>query len=65
MKWSEKTHNVQVYKLSSKEISRWDALLKPMIDKHLKDVEAKGLPAKAILDDTLKLKEKYSKQFPE
>jgi TRAP-type C4-dicarboxylate transport system substrate-binding protein len=65
MKWSEKTHNVQVYKLSPKEISRWDALLKPMIDKHLKDVEAKGLPAKAIFDDTLKLKEKYSKQFPD
>ncbi|MDP3016528.1 MAG: TRAP transporter substrate-binding protein [Deltaproteobacteria bacterium] len=65
MKWSEKTHNVQVYKLSPKEISRWDALLKPMTDKHLKDAEAKGLPAKAILDDTLKLKEKYSKQFPD
>ncbi len=65
MKWSEQTHNVQVYRLSPKEISRWDALLKPMIDKHLKDVEAKGLPAKAILDDTLKLKEKYSKQFPD
>ncbi len=65
MKWSEQTHNVQVYRLSPKEISRWDALLKPMIDKHLKDVEAKGLPAKAILDDALKLKEKYSKQFPD
>ncbi|MDI7260849.1 MAG: TRAP transporter substrate-binding protein [Thermodesulfobacteriota bacterium] len=65
MKWSEKTHNVQVYRLSSKEISRWDAALKPMIDKHQKDVEAKGLPAKAILDDVMKFKVKYSKEFPE
>lgn len=65
MKWSEKTYNVQVYKLSPKEISNWYAILKPMTDKHLKDVEAKGLPAKAILDDVMKLKEKYSKQYPD
>jgi TRAP-type C4-dicarboxylate transport system substrate-binding protein len=65
MKWSEKTYNVQVHKLSTKEISRWYALLKPMTDKHLKDVEAKGLPAKAILDDVMKLKEKYSKEYPD
>ena len=65
MKWSEQTQNVKVHNLPPKEISRWDALLKPMIDQHLKDVEAKGLPAKAILDDVLKLKEKYSKQFPD
>lgn len=65
MKWSEQTHNVQVYRLAPKELAKWEALLKPMIDKHLKDVEAKGLPAKAILDDTMKLKEKYSKQFPD
>ncbi len=65
MKWSEQTHNVQVYKLSPKELSRWEAMLKPMIDKHLKDVEAKGLPAKAIYEDMMKLKEKYSKQFPD
>ena len=65
MKWSEQTQNVKVHNLPPKEISRWNALLKPMIDQHLKDVEAKGLPAKAILDDVLKLKEKYSKQFPD
>ncbi len=65
MKWSEQTQNVKVHNLPPKEISRWEALLKPMIDQHLKDVEAKGLPAKAILDDVLKLKEKYSKQFPD
>jgi TRAP-type C4-dicarboxylate transport system substrate-binding protein len=65
MKWSEKTYNVQVYKLSPKEISRWYSLLKPMTDKYLKDVSAKGLPAKAILDDVMKLKEKYSKAYPD
>ncbi len=65
MKWSEKTYNVQVHKLSPKELSRWYALLKPMTDKHLKDVEAKGLPARAIFADVMKLKEKYSKEYPD
>jgi TRAP-type C4-dicarboxylate transport system substrate-binding protein len=65
MAWSEKTYDVKVYKLSPQEISRWYAILKPMTDTYLKDAEAKGLPAKAILDDVMKLKEKYTKEFPE
>lgn len=65
MAWSKKTYNVQVYELSPKEISRWYSVLKPMTEKYIKDVEAKGLPAKAILDDVLKLKEKYSKEYPD
>jgi TRAP-type C4-dicarboxylate transport system substrate-binding protein len=65
MAWSEKTYNVKVYKLPPKEISRWYAILKPMTDTYIKDVEGKGLPAKAILDDVMKFKEKYSKQYPD
>jgi len=68
MKWSSQTYTnppVQVYKLSPQELSRWYALLKPMTDQYVSDVSAKGLPAKAILEDVLKLKEKYSKEFPD
>jgi TRAP-type C4-dicarboxylate transport system substrate-binding protein len=65
MAWSEKTYNVQVYKLSPKEISKWYGILKPMTDTYIKNVEAKGLPAKGILDDVMKFKEKYSKQYPD
>jgi len=65
MEWSKKTYNVQVYELSPKEIARWYSVLKPMTDKYVKDVEAKGLPAKAILEDVTKLKEKYSKEYPD
>jgi hypothetical protein len=36
-----------------------------MTDTYLKDAGAKGLPAKAILDDVMKLKEKYTKEYPE
>ncbi len=68
MKWSIETYKnptVQVYKLSPKEIERWYAVLKPMRDTYIKEAEAKGLPAKAILEDVMKLKEKYSKEYPE
>jgi len=66
MKWSMETYKdpkVQVYELTKDELSKWYALLKPMADKYIKDVEVKGLPAKAILDDVMKLKEKYSKEY--
>jgi TRAP-type C4-dicarboxylate transport system substrate-binding protein len=65
MAWSEKTYNVKVYKLSPKEVTKWYAVLKPMTDTYLKDVGAKGLPAKAILNDVMKLKKKYAKEYPE
>jgi TRAP-type C4-dicarboxylate transport system substrate-binding protein len=65
MKWSDKTYKVKVYKLPPQELSKWYALLKPMTDTYMKNVEAKGLPAKAILDDVMKLKEKYSKEYPD
>jgi len=64
MKWSKDTYKIQVHNLSKKELANWYALLKPMTDKYIKDVEAKGLPAKAALDDVTKLMEKYSKQYP-
>lgn len=63
--WSKKTYNVQFHKLPPKEIERWYALLKPMTDTYLEEVAAKGLPAKAILDNVIKLKEKYSKEYPD
>ncbi|OGP69233.1 MAG: C4-dicarboxylate ABC transporter substrate-binding protein [Deltaproteobacteria bacterium RBG_13_47_9] len=64
LKWSKTTFkDFQLNSLPKEELSKWYALLKPMTDKYLKDVEAKGLPAKAILDDALKFKEKYSKEL--
>jgi len=64
IKWSKETFkDFQMVDLSQEELSRWYALLKPMADKYLKDYEAKGLPTKAILDDVLKSKEKYTKEY--
>jgi TRAP-type C4-dicarboxylate transport system substrate-binding protein len=63
MKWSKETHKVQVNTLPKAELDKWYALLKPMMNKYLKDYEAKGLPTKAILDDVMELKAKYSKEY--
>jgi len=63
LKWSKETFkDFQMYTLPKNELSKWYALLKPMNDKYLKDYEAK-IPTKAILDDVMKSKDKYSKEY--
>jgi TRAP-type C4-dicarboxylate transport system substrate-binding protein len=64
LKWSKETFkDFQVFNLSKDELSKWYTLLKPMNDRYLKDYEAKGIPTKAILDDVMKSKDKYSKEY--
>ena len=63
MKWSKETHKVQVNTLPKAELDKWYALLNPMMDKYLKDYEARGIPTKAILGDVMKFKKKYSKEY--
>jgi len=62
--WSkDKYKDIQMLDISKEELSKWYTLLKPMTDKYLKDYEAKGLPTKAILDDVMLLKGKYTKEY--
>ena len=61
--WSKKTYNIEVYTLPKKEMARWNKLLEPIIDKWIKDAEARGIPAKKILKDIKKLNKKYSKKY--
>ncbi len=64
LKWSKETFkDFQMLELPKDELSRWYALLNPMMDKYLADYEAKGIPAKAILNDVMNLKEKYTKEY--
>jgi TRAP-type C4-dicarboxylate transport system substrate-binding protein len=64
LKWSKETYkDFQMYTLSKEELTKWYALLKPMNDKYLKEYEAKGIPTKAILDDVMKSKDNYSKEY--
>jgi len=46
--------------LSPEEKARWDGILKDILDDWLKEQEAKGLPGQEILDEALRLGEKYS-----
>jgi len=59
MDWSEKTHKVQVIKLSADEKAKWDKLLEPITAKWIEDAKAKGLPADGIVSDIKAFIKKY------
>jgi len=47
--------------LSPEEKARWDGILKNILDDWVKEQEAEGLPGQQVLDEALRLCEKYSK----
>lgn len=48
--------------LSPQEVARWEEIGgKPIRDKWVADIEAKGLPGRAVLDELFSLVKKYSK----
>lgn len=49
--------------LSPEEIKRWKETLRPVWDKWVASVEAKGLPAKAVLQETQNLSAKYAAEY--
>jgi len=51
----------EIIDLSPEEFAKWRATGKPVWDKWAKQMEAKGLPGQKILDETIKLVDKYSK----
>jgi len=59
--WAIKEQGFQIITISPEEKARWDALIKPVTDKWLADMAAKGLPGKEYLAKLAELNEKYSK----
>ena len=59
--WSKKNYNIEIIKLSQKELAKWNKLLKPITVKWIENAKAKGLPARAILRDIKVAKEYYSR----
>lgn len=51
-----------IRELSPQEKARWQQKAKAIWNKWAADLEAKGLPGRAVLDETLKLIEKYKSQ---
>lgn len=60
IEWSKQTHQVQFIELSKEEKARWDERLNPIIEHWIKDVEQKGFPAQAIVNDIQAFIHKYS-----
>ncbi len=63
LEWSKQKYNHQVIQLPASEKAEIPKLVKPMIDDYIKRVTGQGLPGQQIINDLLKLKEKYEKQF--
>ena len=60
--WSKKNHNIEITKLTQKELDNWNKLLKPLIDKWSETAKAKGLPTRTILKD-IKVAKEYHTRF--
>ena len=51
---------VKVSDISDEELKRWANVIgKPIWDEWVAEMESKGLPGQAVLDETLRLAEKY------
>jgi len=62
IEWSKKNHNIEITKLTKKELANWNRLLRPLKDKWITKAKAKGLPARAILRD-IRVAKEYHTQF--
>jgi len=62
VEWSKKNHNIEIIKLTQKELDRWNKMVKPLIDQWSDEAKAKGLPARTILKD-IKVARDYHSRF--
>jgi len=62
IEWSKKNHNIEITKLTQKELAEWDRLLKPLIDKWITQAEDKDLPARGIVA-SIKIARDYHSRF--
>jgi len=51
--------SLDIYKLPPHELAKWKKALLPLHEKWVEDVEAKGLPGKAIYDAAIRFAEEY------
>jgi TRAP-type C4-dicarboxylate transport system substrate-binding protein len=58
----KKMRGKEIITLTPEEAKRWKNICQPIEDKWLADMEAKGLPGKAVLDEAQKLLEKYTEK---
>jgi TRAP-type C4-dicarboxylate transport system substrate-binding protein len=61
MPYDKKNNNPAPYFLPKDELARWKDAIAPLYEEFIKENETKGLPARALFNDLLKLVEKHSK----
>jgi len=60
----EKEYDMEIIRLSPEEKARWEEIITQVRDEKVAEVEAKGLPAREVFDEILRLVEKYNKLYP-
>ena len=63
VEWSKKEKGLTLIRLPKEEYDLWHRKVQPIIDEWLANTSKKGLPAKEFLDDLLRLKAKYEREF--
>ncbi len=58
--YDKKAGNPEPYYMPKDEFQKWEEAIKPLYEKWIADLEAKGLPGRSLYEDTLRLIEKYS-----
>ncbi len=58
--YDKKAGNPDIIVLSKEEKARWLSAVKPVWDRWTADMQSKGLPGKALLDEAVSLANKYS-----
>ncbi len=59
-----KDYGMEIIQLSPEEKAIWEAIKIRVRDEAVAEVEAKGLPAREVFDEILRLVEKYNKLYP-
>ena len=57
--YDDQVGNPGFYTLPDDELARWTSTVLPVWERWIEDVEAKGLPGRALLDDVVSLVEQY------
>jgi len=50
-------HGVEIITITDEEQARWNELISPIKDEWVADIEASGLPGRALMDEALKIRE--------
>ena len=64
LKYALDERGMEVIRISKEEEARWKKALKPVQEKWVSEMEAKGLPGREMLNDQLRLAEKYNEKYP-